>query len=403
MGWQQQKAPHASKRWFSRYSWIFLLICLVTGGVHPALELTNSMLWPRQLFCMHLPYSELIRVRTERFVTNVLTENFPFLILQISYYFIADSIESRLNDANIVFWGTVASSVLSVLFSGTYYFSYKYQLQSAIATYSFSFGFRTDEFEHYWVHSHWRLQTALSKALQIGTPSLVVIDNVIDAQKKDKKKFLKDENKLSMYIEGRILHNPGSVKSKLKMMELDLKMNEQAQQQEMTEIVTTLLQVLRNEFSLERTTDEVKIINLRIKNINKGDGERMFELDYEDTMKNICCWRCGSVTKENSTQMKIPNAIESSQFVGYAEDQSEGNLNEKNGIYVADETKNTVQANTKPANYSVNGELPMVSITTDLNKPTESNKKHRLQFSTISAIISADPGTLDQLRDSYRD
>jgi len=299
--------------------------------------------------------------------------------------------------------GTVASSVLSVLFSGTYYFSYKYQLQSAIATYSFSFGFRTDEFEHYWVHSHWRLQTALSKALQIGTPSLVVIDNVIDAQKKDKKKFLKDENKLSMYIEGRILHNPGSVKSKLKMMELDLKMNEQAQQQEMTEIGTTLLQVLRNEFSLERTTDEVKIINLRIKNINKGDGERMFELDYEDTMKNICCWRCGSVTKENSTQMKIPNAIDSSQFVGYAEDQSEGNLNEKNGIYVADETKNTFQANTKPTNYSVNSELPMVSITTDLNKPTESNKKHRLQFSTISAIISADPDTLNQLRDSYRD
>ena len=153
--WQQDKAPVSSKLWLSRYSWIFLTIAILTGGVHPALELTNSMLWPRQLFAMHLPYSELIRVRSERFVTNVLTENFPFLLLQISYYFVADSIESRLNEENIIFWGTVASSVLSALFSGTYYFSNKYQLQSAIATYSFSFGFRTDEFEHYWIHSHW--------------------------------------------------------------------------------------------------------------------------------------------------------------------------------------------------------------------------------------------------------
>ena len=206
------------------------------GGVHPALELTNSLLWPRQLFAMHLPYSELIRVRSERFVTNVLFENFPFLILQISFYFIVQSIEKELNGGiNIVFWGTVVSSILSVLFSGTYYFSYKYQMQNSIAIYTFSFGFKTDEFEHYWVHSHWRLQTAISKALQIGTPSLIIIDKCSDVKHENVRKFLEHEE-ISMYIRGRIVHDPSSVKSRLTLMQHDLK--QQEQREAMTEIGT---------------------------------------------------------------------------------------------------------------------------------------------------------------------
>ena len=90
------------------------------------------------------------------------------MLNNVTFRFILLNYEiSELNGGiNTVFWGTVASSLLSVLFSATSYFSCKYQLQSAITTYAFSFEFRTDEFHiggyklqylrHYkLVHHHW--------------------------------------------------------------------------------------------------------------------------------------------------------------------------------------------------------------------------------------------------------
>eukprot|EP01084_Bolivina_argentea_P266796 452677_1 len=409
--WSQENAPAVSRKWLKRYSWIFLLICLITGGVHPALEFTNSLLFPRILFSMHLPYSEIIRVRSERFVTNVLFENFPFLILQITFYFVVQGIEKDLNGGiNIVFWGTVVSSILSVLFSGTYYFSYKYQLQSQIAIYSFSFGFRSDEFEHYWVHSHWRLQTAISKALQIGTPSLIVIDKVVDAYKKNRKKFIEEKDNVSLYVEGRIIHDPGSVKSKLKLMEHDLKQNEQ--REAMTEIGTTLLYLLRNEFNLHRTTDTVRVINLSVRNINKGNGENIFRLEYEDTLKNVCCWRCVSKQIEGINKNNIEHnlGVEMSDFGVIKSGDS--------GLYVVDNNReekvDIIETNNKPT-YLKKTTLPMVSISAadgedGNNNGTKNNVikqkrvvKHKPQFSTLSTVIRDDPYAIDELRQAYHD
>merc|ERR1712129_233926 len=237
---------------------------------------------------------------------------------------------------------------LSVIFSGTYYFSYN-TIQSAVATYSFSFGFLTEEFEHYWIHSHWKLQTAISKALQIGTPSLVILDEVTDAQKTG--------HDYSMHIEGRILDNPSTVKSKLNILENDLKIDEL--KGAMTEIGQTLLQVMRNEFSLKQTTDDVKIINLRIQNIE--NGERLFELNADDsTLKNICCWRCSS-TNRRINAMEFPD-YKNGDDIGYdSENHVDGDTNERNGIYVAEGTSTVQTVQSTTSNRAIRA-LPMVSI-----------------------------------------
>merc|ERR1712039_228785 len=178
----------------------------------------------------------------------------------------------------------------------------------------------------------------------------VIMDKVVDAQKKGQE--------YSMHIEGRIVHDPSSVKSKLNILENDLETDEL--NGAMTEIATTLLQVMRSEFSLKRTTDEVKIINLRIK--NKGDVEQMFELNAEDsTMKNICCWRCISV-KTNLKPMEFPD-YNDKNVVGYSVDKEDGDANERNGIYVADDTQ-TIPTQPIKSDTSCT-QLPMVSIHED--------------------------------------
>ena len=72
--WNHPKAPGQTRHWLELWSWYFIVIAMISGGVHPALEITNSVLLPNELFGMHLPYSEVVRVRSERFVTNVLCE-----------------------------------------------------------------------------------------------------------------------------------------------------------------------------------------------------------------------------------------------------------------------------------------------------------------------------------------
>ncbi len=185
--WSKQiHACKAPQIWLNNkcYYIYFLLISLITGGVFPAIELSNSVLIPYPLFTMRVPYFELVRVRTERFITNVLFENIPFLILQIGFYYAIKSLNSRILFSTVggfVFLGTVLSSILSVLFSGTYYFSYKGKSALPIAVYKLQITIEctndVTEIKKYWKYSVWRMQTAISKAFQVSSPTLIIIDN----------------------------------------------------------------------------------------------------------------------------------------------------------------------------------------------------------------------------------
>merc|ERR1712129_162488 len=104
-----------------------------------------------------VPYFELVRFRTERFITNVVFENLPFLALQIWFYHAIASLRSDdLTAGGFVFVGTVLSSLLSILFNGAYYFSYKGNISLPIAVYQLHVDLQCNDVKLYWRHSIWK-------------------------------------------------------------------------------------------------------------------------------------------------------------------------------------------------------------------------------------------------------
>ena len=90
---------------------------MVCGGSHPAVEICNSLLFPMDAFGMHLPWTEIVKIRTERFCTTVLFENVPQLCIQL--YLLA---EVSAVTGNSIIYLTILSSIGSIAFSGLYYF-----------------------------------------------------------------------------------------------------------------------------------------------------------------------------------------------------------------------------------------------------------------------------------------
>lgn len=113
-----------------------------------------------------------MRVRTERFLTNVAFENLPLLCVQITFYFVTDDLETT-----FVFWGTMLSSMLSMLFSGAYYVAYRSKTADPRAISRFSFQVAFEHMQPHWIHYHWQFQTAISKAFQVASPLLIIIDS----------------------------------------------------------------------------------------------------------------------------------------------------------------------------------------------------------------------------------
>ena len=126
---------------------------------------------------MHLTYNEQIRIRTERFVTNVLIENVPQVIIQIIY--LCSAVYDPTASPWVVYL-TLASSVSSVLFSGTYYFATCARDVPDKPVYSFHIVVRSEHFvdKPYLVHAHWNFSTAIQKAFGHRDPNYIVIDDV---------------------------------------------------------------------------------------------------------------------------------------------------------------------------------------------------------------------------------
>lgn len=105
---------------------------------------------------------------------------------------------SQLNSSNYAFWGTVISSLLSLIFSGTYYFSFRHQSYVPIACYRYSFELQSQQIRRNYIHSHWRIQSCISRAFQTPSPTLVIIDQCYNTPMK---KFSSKE----IIVNGRIL------------------------------------------------------------------------------------------------------------------------------------------------------------------------------------------------------
>ena len=198
---------------------------------------------------------------------------------------------------------------------------------------------------------------------------------------------------------------------------------------------TTLLHLLRSEFNLTRASDAVTVKNLVVKNINKGDGEDIFSLKYDDTLKNICCWRCSDeINNVDAGTLEALHSVEMSDF-GVSAGINDGDATTKinkhamNAIYVAPNSPTASAEN--DTNYELEPEylkkstLPMVSISAadandkhydPLSDPKNIKKQYKKQrkkngprhksqqFSHVSeVIVNENPNAIDELRRDYHD
>ena len=111
----------------SYWDWWLICLAMLSGGSHPAVEICNSLLFPIDAFGMHLPWTEIVKIRTQRFCTTILLENVPQLSIQL--YILLTPRYSRILEGNSILYLTIASSVGSIAFSGLYFFVNQHKIK----------------------------------------------------------------------------------------------------------------------------------------------------------------------------------------------------------------------------------------------------------------------------------
>jgi hypothetical protein len=170
--WTHPSAPEHTRKWIEERKWYLYLMTIFLGGMHPALEIANSLLFPFPPFAMHVPYAEIMRVRSERSSTMVL-ENFPLMVLQFVYFLLVPDLQG----ADFIFWNAVTVSMLSAFVSTLYFFT-KAEIEEKpiIATHSYHLKAR-GSFPDWMAHCHWNFQKSIALAIGVK-PSQVLVEKL---------------------------------------------------------------------------------------------------------------------------------------------------------------------------------------------------------------------------------
>ena len=326
--WLQKTGAGVCRHWLGK-NWLYVFfLVVICGSVHPAIELVNSLLVPKRIFSMHLPYSELVKMRTDRFLIQVLFENVPFLFIQVIYYITVSKIEPDFQSNNAVFFASIISSCLSVLFSATYYFAYKSEGNwTPIAMKKFKFRLKfffrnkTDSMRrldldgkghikpkhyqnnnYYIIHSHWRFQSCIAKAYHIQTPSLVVIDKLSVHE-------FDGVNNIEFDVHGRILKDTRL----MSINTLDTAGKVINRESIDNDCQRSLIGLLQHEFSLENSHNDLKV-KIKSYSIKKNkQGELLYDLKRGNTIKSIlcCCFKSKNDEIQANTYSSHYNNIRS--------------------------------------------------------------------------------------------
>merc|ERR1712113_570321 len=122
-----QKHPlHADRyrAWLDQYANVLFFLSFICGSTFGSVELVNSNLFGRRLFCMGLSKLDLRRFNQKRLVNVIVGENLPQLLVQIFY---ASAIEEGLNTITLI---AIISSTISI-FAAVLDFASKKKILSA--------------------------------------------------------------------------------------------------------------------------------------------------------------------------------------------------------------------------------------------------------------------------------
>lgn len=168
--WLHPKAPGVTRHWLRGWTWLLLFITMTFGGVHVSLDFCNCLFIPADMFGMHLPYSEIVRTRKDRFISNVILGNVPFIVIQWMYTSMSGSVSYCMMSSFI-------SSVLSLLACTAFAINRRdYAQQKPIALFSISLHVRTTQWKTYFIHSHYRIQKAIADAVGLRKKTLLIVD-----------------------------------------------------------------------------------------------------------------------------------------------------------------------------------------------------------------------------------
>ena len=258
--WNDPSAPGVTRHWLELWSWLIIFITMTMGGVHVALELCNSIIIPIDVFSMHLSHSEIVRTRKDRFITNVLIQDLPILLILLIYIFLFHQNEFLngelfTNIKYIVIINVLLCTLISVLITSFFRFLRRnYSHDNPVAQYQFSFTLKTSDgsWQSYWIHSHQKIQKCFKVAFALRKLSLTIIDQC-------------SESLNSMKIEGRLLRD-----EKWKSQRVERMATRDVTHDEMRDIGLDLLKQFKKEFNL-LYADDIRIDHLTIKPIPGGE------------------------------------------------------------------------------------------------------------------------------------
>jgi len=171
--WKEKHRTTGLGEWLAYWDWWLISLAMLTGGSHAAVEICNSLLFPMDAFGMHLPWTEVVRIRTERFCTTVLLENVPQLIIQL--YLLIDI--DIIGEGTIIYL-TILSSIMSIAFSGLYYFVNLQKPKLSQNHWIFRLRLSSPKIGEYHKHSYYKIQVSVAKALEIPNVEWVRIVTV---------------------------------------------------------------------------------------------------------------------------------------------------------------------------------------------------------------------------------
>eukprot|EP01083_Nonionella_stella_P012356 35068_1 len=253
--WSERHAPGITRLWLQEWSWFLIAMSMTFGGVHVALEFCNLLIVPNlNIFTMHVPHSEMVRTRKDRFITNLLPQNIPFMCIYAVYILRMQQLESEHTQSHITaevgFVTTVFSVLLSIMWA---VYRRGYAQQHPLALYSVHVHFKTERWKQYYIHCHNRICRAVQNGLNVRKMNLIILDQC-------------SESFESMKIEARILKD-----TKVFGYELPPVSSATAQR-----ILNCLISEFRKEQNSLEGPGNMELKSFNAQHVNYGEGEYVY-------------------------------------------------------------------------------------------------------------------------------
>ena len=206
----------------------------------------------------------------------------PQLLIQIIYLASVEANNNTESSSDFIVIGTLVSSVMSILFSGSYYFATLLKHTPNKPTHEFTIKIECALMQSHHCHAHWNISVGLQKAFEYRDPTYIVID--------DASLLLKNE----IRILGRVLEDI-EYKNRVNRIQCN---NETCNRMEIC---------LANELKIDES--QFTIVNFTLRQVPASNVVFAAPTIWHDAFNVFCCKQCASTTNEYSPSRVTQGSI----------------------------------------------------------------------------------------------